>query len=1029
MANNSPPNIPHLEGYELTDRLGAGGYGEVWRANAPGGLTKAVKCVFGGQDESRAQLELKALERVKQVRHPFLLSLERIEIVEGRLIVVSELADGSLRDRYETCIAAGLPGIPREELIRCLAEAADALDFLAEEHGLQHLDVKPENLLLLAGHVKVADFGLVKAVGAATQGSLVCGMTPTYAAPELFKGSPSHQCDQYSLAILYQEMLTGCLPFHGTNVAELTLQHMNDDPDMSSLPQDDRFVISQALSKDPQHRFESCRALIEALKAKADTTPSPTTSFASASPNSSHTTSSTHLDSQNRTIVFDDADEAATKPATSLSIDLPEISPAEIATLEASGFDLTSFSPTPCVFIGVGGAGAQILHSLRKQISEKFQLTAPLATMPMILLDTDPKSLQEATRNAGKGRGLLPDETIALPLKRPQQYKDKSADLLRWLGRRWLYNIPRSLKTEGIRPLGRLALIDHARPTFQRIRRTMMDAVSQESLDTAQEQTGLVFSPNKLRVYVVGSISGGSGSGMTLDIGYAIRSILERMDVEEHQVTAVLNHSIGRGTHRKELSRVNAFAWLSEFQHYNSANHAYPGDTGCGLPGHPAGVPAFDHTYLIDMGSGISESEFNTGCRSIGDYLFLDSVTPAQTYLDKLRSETSESDSSDGASITGIRSFSLQSSSSTPEEVLRTTAEAIAARLLYSWSDASCDGSGDEKPDLSSTDHLVHGAPQVAGQLNLDAAKLASLCKPLLEDKVAETLKAVGSNDRQRVLEQVLASFAQPSSPAPQTPLLTERGPIALLGQPLEEIIEPLATEIGKDLSNWIITRADQPGERLERAGKAAGWFRDHLESVRKNLALIAEQLAPQSPATTQKGAAIEDILRWKLDTAAIEAAAHLILGVEEAVAKAVKELTLANARLQTAFRKFATDPLQSIPEEWRKVYEPEMAALIAEADRTFHEANVADPGILPRQQEDEIPFALGINCLDNEESLISAICDSASHVLADAARSLAANLCFQGPPRKRSRSCYQRWSTNAIAVWWSVASVCCLHG
>ena len=76
------------------------------------------------------------------------------------------------------------------------------------------LDIKPENLLLLADHVKVADFGLVKDVKQSSA-SLVGGMTPLYAAPEVFRGLPGRQSDQYSLAIVYQEMLTGRLPFVG----------------------------------------------------------------------------------------------------------------------------------------------------------------------------------------------------------------------------------------------------------------------------------------------------------------------------------------------------------------------------------------------------------------------------------------------------------------------------------------------------------------------------------------------------------------------------------------------------------------------------------------------------------------------------------------------------------------------------------------------------------------------------------------------------------------------------------------------
>ena len=96
-----------IPGYVVRERLGSGGYGEVWKADAPGGLTKAVKIVFGTTSADTAGRELKALQRIKEVRHPMLLSLERIELVNDHLIIVMELADGSLRQRFHQQVAAG----------------------------------------------------------------------------------------------------------------------------------------------------------------------------------------------------------------------------------------------------------------------------------------------------------------------------------------------------------------------------------------------------------------------------------------------------------------------------------------------------------------------------------------------------------------------------------------------------------------------------------------------------------------------------------------------------------------------------------------------------------------------------------------------------------------------------------------------------------------------------------------------------------------------------------------------------------
>ena len=253
-----------IPGYRMIERIGAGGYGEVWKAEAPGGIAKAIKVVYGYQDDERASRELSALNRIKEVRHPFVLSLERIELVAGHLVIVTELATASMKMLFTDHRSSGLAGIPRSELLGYLRDAADALDYLYHEHSLQHLDVKPENLLLVGGRVKVADFGLVKDLQDVNC-SMINGLTPVYAAPELFDGRPNCHSDQYSLAIVYQEMLTGVPPFLGRTTAQLAAQHLHSRPRLDCLPASDQAVISRALSKDPEQRFPSCREMVESL--------------------------------------------------------------------------------------------------------------------------------------------------------------------------------------------------------------------------------------------------------------------------------------------------------------------------------------------------------------------------------------------------------------------------------------------------------------------------------------------------------------------------------------------------------------------------------------------------------------------------------------------------------------------------------------------------------------------------------------------------------------------------------------------
>src|SRR5262249_30539095 len=128
----------------------------------------------------------------------------------------------------------------------------------------------PQNLLLKGDVLKVADFGLARVVNHSVTGH-TGHLTLAYAAPEFFDGKTARQSDQYSLAVAYCQLRGGQLPFSGST-AQIVAGHLSKSPDLSMLPEEERSAVRRALSKEPNERWPSCAAFVEALIPGSDQT-------------------------------------------------------------------------------------------------------------------------------------------------------------------------------------------------------------------------------------------------------------------------------------------------------------------------------------------------------------------------------------------------------------------------------------------------------------------------------------------------------------------------------------------------------------------------------------------------------------------------------------------------------------------------------------------------------------------------------------------------------------------------------------
>lgn len=247
--------------YKLIRPLGRGQYGEVWLSEAQGGVLVAIKIIRFPIRHQMSQQELRSLELMKQLRYPFLLEVHSYWTEDDQLMIVTTLADKTLADRLRECRLAGMPGIPQEELLRYILDAAEAIDFL-HERKIIHRDIKPANILLVEGRSKVGDFGLARVLERAGDASLMRATTigtPLYMAPEVFDGKASPRCDQYSLATTYVELRRGRAPFQAETAAEIMKAILTRPPDLTHLDKAEQQVLEKALAKNPSDRYTSCK--------------------------------------------------------------------------------------------------------------------------------------------------------------------------------------------------------------------------------------------------------------------------------------------------------------------------------------------------------------------------------------------------------------------------------------------------------------------------------------------------------------------------------------------------------------------------------------------------------------------------------------------------------------------------------------------------------------------------------------------------------------------------------------------------
>jgi serine/threonine protein kinase len=265
--------------YEVLELVGAGGMGEVYKAQDPR-LSRTVALKILPESFARDVARLRRFEQEAHIlaalNHPNIVTVYDAGSHEGKPYLVTEFLVGKTLRR---CLSDG--ALPLRKAVACATEIAEALA-AAHARGIIHRDLKPENIFITSeGRVKVLDFGLARTTvppskpsderstlgsGVQTEPGAVMG-TVGYMSPEQVKGEAvDHRSDIFSFGAVFYEMISGKPAFHGASSVETMNAILKEEPpeilaDHPDLPPAVDRILRHCLEKERQRRFESAQDL------------------------------------------------------------------------------------------------------------------------------------------------------------------------------------------------------------------------------------------------------------------------------------------------------------------------------------------------------------------------------------------------------------------------------------------------------------------------------------------------------------------------------------------------------------------------------------------------------------------------------------------------------------------------------------------------------------------------------------------------------------------------------------------------
>jgi len=360
--------------------------------------------------------------------------------------------------------------------------------------------------------------------------------------------------------------------------------------------------------------------------------------------------------------------------------------------------------------------------------------------------------------------------------------------------------------------------------------------------------TGIPFVPASPRIFIVASTSGGSGSGMALDIAFGMRQLLAEQNISDENLCVVLAHATDRKAATRDIAIANSYACLQELKYF-SRFPFHGGDVTGGFTGLP-------NTYITHLGDELNDQQFESGAESLADFMYRASVTRAAAFFDACHNAPGDGGERHGPTV---RSFAIRTFGAASTTVTSLAADNLCKTFIDQWR-GEPDALQEFAPPPTTATLILREKQSTESSRDAAVQKLAEerienyeLTCPGVQDKIDGIVQRLIGGDVVAWVRKTLAKQTDlPMSTPADAALEALFGRLATMVEPY---LEQVAQMVAEGLSNWIMDLLRTHELRVRGARVAADWIVEHFRNVR-------HRIMGQLPAVENQRATVAQALK-----------------------------------------------------------------------------------------------------------------------------------------------------------------------